>query len=166
MHRGLVLVFSLIWLCIASAAAADRLQPLDASGLQEVLDAERGNVVLVNFWATWCRPCLKEIPDLISLEQVHADAGFRLVAISLDDAASLETVVEPFMQQWFPDFESYASLESQMDAIVSVIDPAWNEVLPTSYLLDRDGGLAEILQGGKSREEFGAAIESLVAAER
>lgn len=153
--------FFVAWLCLAvsAAVASDvRIQPIDAPQLDAALAAEKGQVVLVNFWATWCVPCLKEIPELTELAHDLADRGFTLVFVSLDDPGDLQTMVIPFMDKWFPDLRTYTRLEPQMDTMVSVVDPAWNEILPTSYVLDRDGKLVATLQGGKSGDEFAAVI--------
>lgn len=140
-----------------------RLTPVDPSGLEAVLASHAGKVVLVNFWATWCRPCLKEIPDLKALEARHGPAGLVLVAVSLDDPGDLQGMVRPFMDKWFPDFSSYIRTTADMDSLVSVIDPAWNELLPTSYILDRRGKVRARLQGGKPGAEFEKAILPLLA---
>lgn len=141
------------------ALAGERITPIDADEFRANLEARQGRVVLVNFWATWCRPCLEEIPALMELEAELGDQGFDLVAVSLDDPADQ---LAPFMEKWFPEFSSYLSLESDMDSIVSVVDIYWNEVLPTSYLIARDGSLAERMQGGSTAEEFAAAIRPLL----
>ena len=146
----------------AAAPATERVTPIDAAELAAELAARQGKVVLVNFWATWCRPCLKEIPDLMALEAELAKDGFALVAVSLDDAWSLDDTIKPFLSKWFPEFSTYLSVESDMDSMVSVIDSAWNEVLPTSYVLARDGSVATRIQGGSSSEEFAAAIREVL----
>ena len=142
--------------------AGEQLASVDAAGLRAALDEQRGQVVLVNFWATWCSPCLKEIPALMELEADLGGRGFTLIAVSLDEAASGDTLVKPFMEKHFPEFASYLSMESDMDDLVSVIDQGWNEVLPTSYLLNREGDVAERIQGSYTKEEFAAAIEPLL----
>ncbi len=82
--------------------------------------------------------------------------------MSLDEPADLEATVRPFLDKWFPEFSTLLSVETDMDAIVSVIDPYWNEVLPTSYVLARDGTLATRIQGGSTAEEFVAAIRPVL----
>lgn len=159
--RRLTLV-SCALLLAAHANAADRITPIDADAFGANLEAREGRVVLVNFWATWCRPCLEEIPALMVLEEELGARGFELVAVSLDYAEDLETVVAPFMEKWFPEFETFISLERDMDNIVSVVDPYWDEVLPTSYVLARDGSLAKRIQGGSTAAEFAAAITPLL----
>ncbi|MEE4185808.1 MAG: TlpA disulfide reductase family protein [Gammaproteobacteria bacterium] len=147
------------------AAAAELITPLDAAGLRNELDAARGNVVVLNFWATWCRPCLEEIPLLQDVADEFAADDFRLVSVSLDEAESMESQVIPFMQKWFPQFASYQSIEYQMDTMVSAVDPNWNEVLPTTYVLARDGSIAETIQGKFTRQQLATTITALLAAD-
>jgi len=145
------------------ASAGDLLIPTDPAEFRAALDARRERVVLVNFWATWCRPCLKELPELISLEKKYAARGFELLAVSLDDPADQETIVRPFLAKWFPELRSLMRRSPDMDSMVSVVDAAWNEVLPTSYVLDNSGRVRARLQGGKPVGEFEAAILPLLA---
>jgi thiol-disulfide isomerase/thioredoxin len=119
-------------------------------------------VVLVNFWATWCQPCREEIPIFMELERKYTAKGFRLIAVSLDEVESIDSVVRPFMEKWFPGFHSLYSVEYDMDDTVSVVDSAWNEVLPTSYLYSRDGQLSERLQGKFTAAEFETRIIALL----
>ncbi len=131
--------------------------------LPPVSATSQGRVVLVNFWATWCRPCLKELPELLLLEKKYAPQGFELLAVSLDEPADRETIVRPFLAKWFPELDSLIRRSPDMDSMVSVLDSAWNEVLPTSYVLDASGRVRARLQGGKPVEEFEAAILPLLA---
>jgi len=143
-------------------AGKGRLTSVSSTQLAEVLADKTGKVLLVNFWASWCSPCLKEIPALVELAERYRDQGFELVPVSLDDPGDIEVIVVPFLNRWFPDFSSYTRLDFDMDTVVSVVDPVWNEILPTSYVIDRDGKVVEMLQGGKHRDEFAAAILPLL----
>ncbi len=123
---------------------------------------QRGEVVLVNFWATWCAPCVKEIPELMKLEAKYKARGFKLLAVSLDEPEELELSVRPFVAKRFPGFITYLCKEPDHDKFASVIDSAWNEIMPTNFLLDRKGKLRATLTGGKSLAEFEAAIAPLL----
>ncbi|MEZ5564913.1 MAG: hypothetical protein R3F24_05085 [Gammaproteobacteria bacterium] len=66
------------------------------------------------------------------------------------------------MRKWFPELRTLLRMSHDMDAMVSVVDRAWNEVLPTSYVLDRDGKVHARLQGGKDAAAFEAAFLPLL----
>jgi thiol-disulfide isomerase/thioredoxin len=165
MRRWLLFINSIIftWTLLATAQAQNTTVPSDIRSISAIefnalLDEARGEVVLINLWATWCAPCLREIPELMRLRENYQDKGFRLIAIAMDDPRDLETHVLPFREQRFPDWDTFQRAEVEMDTFVSVVDPAWNEVLPTSYLIDRTGDVVKVMFGGKSYEDFEAAL--------
>jgi thiol-disulfide isomerase/thioredoxin len=141
-----------------AAPAAPPAQRINPAGLGKLLAERRGQVVVLNLWATWCVPCLREIPDLVALEKEFAARGVTLVGLSMDDPGALDDQVEPFRRKNFPAFRTWLRSEPDMDALVSVVDPAWNEILPTTYLIGRDGKLAKKIQGKRTLEQFRALI--------
>lgn len=138
----------------SSAAAAPAAQLVNPAGLGKLLAERRGKVVVLNLWATWCVPCLREIPDLVALEKEFAARGVTLVGLGMDDPGALAEQVEPFRRKNFPAFRTWVRSEPDMDALVSVVDPAWNEILPTTYLIGRDGKVAKKIQGKRTLEQF------------
>jgi len=157
----------LVALALALAAwaphslAEDGVRMATAQEFGQVLAAERGNVVVLNLWATWCTPCLKEIPDLMQLERELAPRGVTLVAVGMDDPAERDRV-EAFRREHFPEFRTYLRAEADMDTLVSVVDPAWNELLPTTYLVGRDGEVVKRIQGKRSLDAFRAEVAALL----
>ncbi|MBL6697325.1 MAG: TlpA family protein disulfide reductase [Luminiphilus sp.] len=159
MRRGFAFLWAVAGLVVASAALASdkhdpaKLVPMDREALRRELSISQGSVVLVNLWATWCTPCLREIPDLLALESELPTNDFRLLAISMDDAYSAGWVTE-FKAKHFPSLVSFINAELDMDTLVSVIDPVWNETLPTSYIFNREGEVVKKVQGKKPIEFF------------
>ena len=166
MMRPVVWFLAAVTLVLAPAGlASDQHDPgilvaMDRDRLRGELSASEGRVVLVNLWATWCTPCLREIPDLLTLETELPASDFRLLAISMDDAYSEGWVTE-FKAKHFPTLVSFINAELDMDTLVSVIDPVWNETLPTSYIFNREGEVVKKVQGKKPIAFF---REQLVAA--
>lgn len=137
-----------------SAPAAAPAQLANADQLTKILAAERGKIVIVNLWATWCSPCLREIPDLVRLQQELASRGVTLIGLGMDEPEDLQSAIEPFRLKRFPALRTYVRDAPDLDTVVSAIDPAWNEILPTTYILDRKGVVARKIQGAKSYAEF------------
>ena len=146
-----------------SVAAEPPLTLLRAAELEQRLAAERGQVVILNLWGTWCVPCLREIPDLMEVERRLASRGVRLIGLGMDEASQRDSLVLPFHRKHFPSFRSYLRNEPDMDTLVSVVDPAWNEILPTTYLIGRDGKVFRKIQGRRSIDEFMAMLEPALA---
>ena len=166
MMRPVVWLLAAFMLAVAPVGlASDQhdpgiLVPMDRDALRGELSASEGRIILVNLWATWCTPCLREIPDLLALETELPAGDFRLLAISMDDAYSEGWVTE-FKAKHFPTLVSFINAELDMDTLVSVIDPVWNETLPTSYIFNREGEVVKKVQGKKPIAFF---REQLVAA--
>ena len=166
MRPGIALLASSALAIACGAAAAEQadtgeLTPISVAEFATALAAQRDNIVIVNLWATWCVPCLKEIPDLVRLEAELADRGVTLVPVSMDDPADF-AFVDAFRRQHFPGFSSYLRATPDMDTLVSVVDFAWNEVLPTTYIIDRQGNVARRIQGKQAYEDFYAAVAALL----
>lgn len=129
-----------------------------AEEFRTILQQERGKIVVLNLWATWCVPCLREVPDLLALEAEMKGEGVKLIGVAVDDPSPGAREVDRFRRKYFPTFLTYARQGAEMDELASVVDPAWNEVVPTTYILNRKGKVVVRIQGKKSREEFRAAI--------
>lgn len=157
-------VISALFLLLAvfhpvSSEADTPAKPVTAAEFRGLLQQQMGKVVVVNLWATWCVPCLREVPDLLKLEAEFAARGVTLLGVAVDDPSPGASQVEQFRKKYFPAFVTYARVGPEMDELASVIDPAWNEVVPTTYILDRKGKPVVRIQGKKSLEEFRAAVQ-------
>jgi peroxiredoxin len=99
---------------------------------------QRGRVVLVNFWATWCPPCLEEMPAMERLWRKHKDAGFVLVAVSVDTDPKK---VAPFVK------EHTLTFPVALDTKMAVAERYGVRALPSSFIVDKAGHVAGIALG-------------------
>lgn len=147
-----------VFLVVGLASADDAVQQISPEDLESILANERGNIVILNLWATWCAPCLVEIPDLQKVEADLEDSNVTLIGLSVDEPTFNTDQIAKMRDRRFPGFRTYARDNRDTDYLVSVVDPAWNEVVPTTYIIDRTGSVQSRIQGKKSFEEFKAAV--------
>jgi thiol-disulfide isomerase/thioredoxin len=147
----------------AFAADAPRLAgEVDAKGLARAIANEKGRVVLVNFWATWCVPCREEFPDLVRLEKKYRDRGLSIVGVSTDLARDLPAV-EKFLAATKPDFRNYRKKSGGDDQdFIESVDSKWGGELPFSVLYGRDGKKARVLSGKQTPASFEKAVAQLL----
>ena len=84
------------------------LRMTDIEGYRETLARHRGKVVLVDFWATWCAPCLAQFPHTVELHRKYQDGGLAVISVSLDDPSEAAHVRE-FLQEQEADFDNLLS---------------------------------------------------------
>ncbi|MDD9900515.1 MAG: redoxin family protein [Alphaproteobacteria bacterium] len=111
------------------------------------LAAWRGEVVLVNLWATWCPPCVAELASLETLGRKMKDHGFKVVAISMDRKKSAEEV-KAFLEE-----KGIMYLDVYMDSRRDIAKKWSYEGLPVSFLLDRNGMIVSRFEGPRVWDE-------------
>jgi thiol-disulfide isomerase/thioredoxin len=123
-----------------------------------------GQVVLLNFWATWCPPCLAEIPDLKAFQAAHAQEGFTVIGAAVNDEGA--AVVKPFVQRNQLNYPVLlAGPDVQMLFGSMPLDPTrpTGFPLPTTFVIGRDGRLVAHYLGALSRAELDKVILPLLA---
>lgn len=138
----------------AAPAAAPALILPDLSGKNVSLLDFTGQIVLLDFWATWCEPCREELPELLKLQAAYAPRGFTIVGVSMD--AGGKRAVRDYVRR---NAVSYPILLADGRAL-----EGYRLVgLPTAFLIDDRGRVVKTYLGPKSLAQVGADIDSLLA---
>ena len=101
-------------------------KPFDVTG-------EKGSVVLLNLWATWCGPCRFEIPDLAKLHAKYASRGFKVIGVSLDEGGAAD--VKTFVADQKIQYPIVLDPEGKLATLLNTT------VIPTSIVLDKSGDI-------------------------
>jgi cytochrome c-type biogenesis protein len=121
------------------------------NGKDVKLSDYKGKVILVNFWATWCGPCKRELPALSQIANELRDKDFKMVGVSVDDRQS---DVNSFLQV---NNLSYTILhqETQLAYVKYMEVTGQNQnVVPQTYIIDKKGKVVETILGSRSKEDF------------
>ncbi len=113
------------------------------------LSQYRGQVVILNFWATWCPPCREEMPSMETLYRKYKDQGLVILAVSVDENG--ESAVKKFLQQTPYTFPILLDSENVSQHIYGVFR------FPESFIIDRNGVIVEKIIGGRDWTSAGAS---------
>lgn len=94
---------------------------------------------VVNFWATWCGPCVAEMPYIEGLHDFYTEDELEVVLVSLDFARDIEKRVIPYIKSNNIQSEVVMLLDDKMHIWVDKVDPNWSGSIPLTCIVDRDG---------------------------
>ena len=159
-----------LWTILMSALAlsSGRSAPeparlVNAKEIKELIALHEGKVVLLNFWATWCPPCLVEFPEIVALEKAYRDQGLVVISVSADPPERVETDLSPFLQKENPGFPVYVRKREDPEQFTRAIDPHWTGKIPATFFYDRQGKPSVRRYSTMTREELEKILEYLLA---
>jgi len=124
----------------------------DLEGKLHNADQWNGKVLVVNFWATWCPPCRKEMPMFVELQKQYADRGLQFVGIALDDP----TMVQDFADNFLVNYPILIGDKSALDLTRKYGN--YLGALPYTVIVDRKGIIRYVRPGKMSHKQAEAAI--------
>ncbi|WP_416306161.1 TlpA disulfide reductase family protein [Neptunicella sp. SCSIO 80796] len=144
-----VMLAGLLILWVSATAKAETVQATDftlksQSGDNLRLAEMRGNIVLINFWASWCAPCRKELPYLEEIQQEFQDLGFTVLAVNIDEDSAKANNLLSDIPVSFPVVLDPTGKVSKLYEVAA---------MPTTVFIDRDGNQRLIHPGYKQGDE-------------
>jgi len=129
----------------------------DPFGTTQVLSAFKGRIIILNFWATYCIPCRKEMPDLAAIQNEYAALGVQVIGASMDEATDRAKVLE-FVKETKINFPIWmgATIDDMMRFGLGV-------ALPGTVVIGKDGRIAKVISGLVNKADLKKQIDAMLA---
>jgi len=123
--------------------------------LETIIKKNDNKLYVVNFWATWCRPCVMELPEFMEVNKMyHDNPNFKMILVSLDLAKEVETLVQPFLLKNKMDVDVYLLDDNKrMNIWIPLIDSKWNGSIPATVFY-RNGEKLEFKESKMEKKEL------------
>ena len=125
----------LIFLLAASSGFSQKIELLTVDHLNERIKQGKDTTYIVNFWATWCAPCIKELPHFERLQQEKRGEKLKVLLVSLDFKSKLEKSVIPFVKKRGLKNEVFLLNETDQQVYIDRIDKTWSGAIPATLFV-------------------------------
>jgi thiol-disulfide isomerase/thioredoxin len=130
--------------------------------LKGILEQAGGKVTVVNLWATWCPPCVAEMPELAEFHKRYNPKGVQFVSLAVDR----QSRVLPFAQERQLPFPVYTVSNIPLEELANTVIEGWSGLLPTTVVLDKKGEIRQAWAGQITLSLLAEAVDPLLSGER
>ena len=121
-----------------SAVEQDTLQILDFAGLDPLLSTTSNKTYVVNFWATWCGPCVKELPYFEQLNSKYAEKNVEVILVSLDFPKKYDSHLKPYIKKNELKSKVIALNDPDANAWIPKVSEEWSGAIPATLIFNKD----------------------------
>ena len=123
--------------------------------LESIIKKKDNKLYVVNFWATWCRPCVMELPEFMEVNKMYRDKpNFKMILVSLDIAKEVELVVQPFLTKNKIDTDVYLLDDNKrMNQWIPAVDKNWGGSIPATVFY-RNGEKLDFKESKMQKSEL------------
>lgn len=122
----------------SSEIATDSLEVYDFNGLEKYLNRSDDKIYVVNFWATWCAPCVKELPYFEQLNVAYAKDNVEVILVSLDFPSKYDSNLKPYISEKQLKSKVIALNDTDSNTWIPKVDENWSGAIPATIIYNKD----------------------------
>jgi thiol-disulfide isomerase/thioredoxin len=146
--------FILVCLFIPTSLFGQEVPLLTVNQLDERLSNGKDTIYLVNFWATWCAPCIEELPYFEKLTDMMKGKPVKVLLVSLDFKSKLETAVKPFVKKLNLNSEVFLINERSQQDYINRIDKNWSGAIPATLVVNANRRSRKLIEKELTYDEL------------
>lgn len=134
---------------------------INKDSLSNILTDNKGKVIFINVWATWCEPCVKEFPDIVKIYNEYKNKNISFLSLSVDLKSDIDSVVIPFLKKQSAGLPVYLVDEKSSEAVINYLNPEWSGAIPVTIIYDKKGRREKFLSGAQDYLQLKNSIDSV-----
>lgn len=138
----------------AFESSAQDIEVIKYPDLAKLISAPSEKNKVINFWATWCRPCIKELPQFLELYEKYNDENLELSLVSFDFVEDLENKLKPFVAKKNIEAKVYLLDETDYNAFIDKVDPSWSGAIPATLMIAKGNSRRKFIEKEFSEDEL------------
>ena len=152
----------LLLIFAAGTSAGQKVTQIRIPDLEKILSSKDDRLFVINFWATWCPPCVKELPHFqkVAKEFHNDDVSFLLV--SIDFPSQIESHLKPFLEKNDVDLDVVIMMDTDQNEWIDKVDPSWQGNIPVTLMLNNAKKTRKFHPGDLNEKELRDMINSLL----
>ena len=133
--KAILIMLSVV---LSTNISAQEVQLIKLNDINKRVGIGKDTVYIINFWATWCLPCLEELPYFEKLSGQYKNNKLKVMLVSMDFRSKLESTVVPFVRRKTLKNEVFLFDETNQQEYIDRIDPSWSGALPATLIIHKD----------------------------
>ena len=163
-RSALIFIFGLYLSVFQSFSQLQKVHVIHFEDLQKQINKVSDTTLVVHFWATWCRPCIEELPNYEKLSQEFAKKKIRFMFVSMDFPKDLKDKVETFMAKHNINSEVVLLDEPDYNAWIDEIDKEWSGTIPATLMVNLIMRKRVFFEGQANMEKFIEELKEMTPA--
>jgi len=139
-------LFILLFFMISITGFGQSIKVISVEEMENIIHEKTEKTRVINFWATWCKPCIEELPYFEAVNQNPTFKNFEVILISLDFVEDLDSRVHKFVEK--KDIKSAIKLLDNVDynSWIDKVDPSWSGAIPATLVINNQSGKREFFE--------------------
>lgn len=157
-----LILFALGTLFLQLTAFSQEVKVVKFDFIESLLKNNSDTTYVINFWATWCKPCVKELPAFEELNSKYQDKNLKVVLVSLDFKRELEKRLVPFVKEKNMKSKVVLLDEPDYNAWIDKVDKSWGGAIPATLIINNRKNIRDFYEKEFTFEELNNNIKSLI----
>lgn len=160
--KSFYILFFIFTLSTLYAQNELKVENINKEKLEDLIQNRNGKALFLNFWATWCPPCVEEYPEIVKLAGEYKNNNIEFIGVSIDYPDEVESKIEPFLKKQNVNFKNYVNGFSKDEELINLISSKWSGAIPLTLIYNQNGKMEAYMFGGRNYGEFKEKIDEVL----